>query len=78
MIMVYTFWSLGNFTVHMADMATMVLFYLKAFKITPVHSFQGDPVALHKEIKEKILTWWNSKNMMLKYWKSLPHIVRFL
>lgn len=57
MIMVYTFWSLGNFTVHMADMATMVLFYLKAFKITPVHSFQGDPAALHKEIKEKILTW---------------------
>ena len=78
MIMVYTFWSLGNFTVHMADMATMVLFYLKAFKITPVHSFQGDPAALHKEIKQKILTWWNSMNMMLKYWKSLPHIVRFL
>ena len=55
----YTFWSLGNFTVPMADMATMVLFYLKAFKITgtPVHSFQGDPAALHKEIKEKFLTW---------------------
>ena len=36
-------------------MATRVLFYLKAFKITSVHSFQGDPAALHKEIKEENL-----------------------
>lgn len=56
----------------------MVLFYFRAFKITSVHSFQGDPAALHKEIKEKNINMAKLNEYDGKYWKSLPHIVRFL